>query len=98
MSAPTRTPTGARRAVRYDLDVVATRGAILESRHRVHAAVVDARGELIGSAGDPSLVTAWRSCAKPVQAAAFVSSGTMDALSWGDDQLALACASHAGEP
>src|ERR671922_505995 len=98
MSAPTRTPTPARRAMRYDLDVVATRGPILESRHRVHAAVVDARGELIGSAGDPSMVTAWRSCAKPIQAAAFVSSGTMEALGWGDDQLALACASHAGEP
>jgi L-asparaginase II len=98
MSAPTRTPTGARRAARYDLDVAATRGAILESRHRVHAAVVNARGELIGSAGDPSLVTAWRSCAKPIQTAAVVSSGALDALGWGDDQLGLACGSHGGEP
>ncbi len=84
--------------VRYDLDVVATRGAILESRHRVHAAVVDERGELIGSAGDPSLVTAWRSSAKPMQAASFVASGILDAVGWGNDELALACASHAGEP
>lgn len=98
MSAPTRTPTGARRTVRYNLDVVATRGAILESRHRVHAAVVDARGELIGAAGDPSLVTAWRSSAKPMQAASFVASGMLDAVGWGHDELALACASHAGEP
>lgn len=98
MSAPTRTAAGARRAVRYDLDVIVTRGAILESRHRVHAAIIDARGDLIGAAGDPCLVTAWRSCAKPIQAAAFVASGVMDELRWGDDQLALACASHAGEP
>jgi len=98
MSAPTRTPTGARRTVRYNLDVVATRGAILESRHRVHAAVVDARSELIGSAGDPCLVTAWRSSAKPMQAASFVASGMLDAAGWGHDELALACASHAGEP
>ena len=98
MSAPATKPSGARRAVRYDLDVIVTRGAILESRHRVHAAIIDARGDLIGAAGDPCLVTAWRSCAKPIQAAAFVSSGVMEALRWGDDQLALACASHAGEP
>jgi L-asparaginase II len=98
MSAPTRTPSGVRHTVRYDLDVVATRGAIVESRHRVHAAIVDASGNLIGSAGDPCLVTAWRSSAKPMQAASFVASGAMDALGWGDDQLALACASHAGEP
>ena len=75
-----------------------TRGAILESRHRVHAAVVDQRGELIGVAGDASLVTAWRSCAKPMQAASFVTAGILDAAGWGDDELALACASHAGEP
>ena len=75
-----------------------TRGAILESRHRVHAAIVDQRGELIGVAGDPSLVTAWRSCAKPMQAASFVTAGIPDAAGWGDDELALACASHAGEP
>jgi L-asparaginase II len=98
MSAPTRAATGARRAMRYDLDVVATRGTILESRHRVHAAVADESGELIGAAGDPSLVTAWRSCAKPFQSASFVAAGMLDAAAWGDDELALACASHAGEP
>lgn len=98
MSAPTRSPSGARRAVQYELDVVVTRGGILESRHRVHAAVVDGRGELIGIAGDPSLITAWRSGAKPMQAAPFVEAGIPDAVGWGDDEVALACASHAGEP
>ena len=82
----------------YELDVVVTRGPILESRHRVHAAVVDQRDELIGVAGDSSLVTGWRSCAKPMQAASFVDAGIPDAVGWGDDELALACASHAGEP
>jgi L-asparaginase II len=98
MSAPTRSPSGVRRSVRYELDVVVTRGDILESRHRVHAAVADHRGALIGVAGDSSLVTAWRSCAKPMQAAAFVEAGIPDAVGWGDDELALSCASHAGEP
>ena len=98
MSAPARPSAPARRTARFDLDVVATRGAILESRHRVHAAVVDSAGELVASAGDPRLVTAWRSCAKPMQAASFVAAGILDAVGWGNDELALACASHAGEP
>jgi L-asparaginase II len=80
------------------LDVVATRGSIIESRHRVHAAVVDARGCLVAGAGEPTLVTHSRSCAKPFQIMPLLESGGFDALGWGDDQLALACGSHGGEP
>ena len=80
------------------LDVVVTRGAIVESRHRVHAAVVDATGRLIGTARDAALLTHWRSCAKPFQVMPLVDSGGFDRIGWGDDQLALACASHGGEP
>jgi L-asparaginase II len=80
------------------LDVVATRGSIIESRHRVHAAVVDARGCLIAGAGEPTLVTHSRSCAKPFQVMPLLASGGFDELGWGDDQLALACGSHGGEP
>jgi L-asparaginase II len=80
------------------LDVIVTRGAQVESRHRVHAAVVNASGTLIGTARDPALVTHWRSCAKPFQIMPLIESGGFDALGWGDDQLALACASHGGEP
>ena len=81
-----------------ELDVVSTRGAIVESRHRVHAAVVDARGEVVATAGDPSLFTHWRSCAKPFQVMPLIESGGFDRLGWGGDELALACASHGGEP
>ncbi len=80
------------------LDVVVTRGAIIESRHRVHAAVVDASGTLIAAARDSGTVTHWRSCAKPFQVMPLLESGGFDALGWGDDELALACASHGGEP
>jgi L-asparaginase II len=80
------------------LDVVATRGSIIESRHGIHAAVVDARGCLIAGAGDPKLLTHTRSCAKPFQVMPLVESGGFDELRWGDDQLALACGSHGGEP
>ncbi|HZF66466.1 MAG TPA: asparaginase [Gemmatirosa sp.] len=80
------------------LDVVATRGGVIESRHRVHAAVVDTDDRLAGVAGDPDTVTFWRSCAKPFQVMPLVASGGFDRAGWGDDQLALACASHGGEP
>jgi L-asparaginase II len=81
-----------------ELDVVATRGAEVESRHRVHAAIVGPDDALVAVAHDPSIVSSWRSCAKPFQAMGLIESGGFDDLHWGDDQLALACASHGGEP
>jgi L-asparaginase II len=82
----------------FDLDVVVTRGSGVESRHRVHAAVVDAGGALIGAARDATTVTMWRSCAKPFQVIPLLASGGFDEIGWGDDELVLACASHGGEP
>ena len=81
-----------------DVDIVATRGDRVESRHRVHAAVVDVTGRLVAAAGDPTLTTFWRSCAKPFQVMKFIETGGFDEVGWGDDELALACASHGGEP
>jgi L-asparaginase II len=81
-----------------ELDVVVTRGTDVESRHRVHAAVVGADDRLAASAHLPTVVSSWRSCAKPFQVMPFLESGGFDELHWGDDQLALACASHGGEP
>src|SRR3954462_10070879 len=80
------------------LDVVVTRGAIVESLHRVHAVVVDASGATVGVAGNPLLVSHWRSCAKPFQVMSLLEQRGFDAIGWGDDQLALACGSHGGEP
>ena len=82
----------------FDLDVVATRGGVVESRHHIHAAVVDARDHLVAGAGETSRFTHWRSCAKPFQVMPLLQSGGFDDLHWGDDELALACASHGGEP
>ena len=85
----------------FSLDIVATRGALVESRHRVHAAVVRARGAgdaLVASAGDAEAVSYWRSCAKPFQVLPVLRDGGFDRARWGDDELALACASHGGEP
>ena len=83
---------------RLELDVVVTRGAIVESHHRVHAAVVDATGRMIAAARAPETVAYWRSCAKPFQVMPLLESGGFDRIGWGDDQLALSCASHGGEP
>ena len=82
----------------YQLDIEVTRGELVESRHTVHAAVVDASGALVASARDASLVTHWRSCAKPFQVMPFVESGGLDELGWTEEMLALACGSHGGEP
>src|SRR5438105_2995119 len=82
----------------YELDVAVTRGEGIESEHRVHAAVVGDDDELLGAARDPDSFTYWRSCAKPFQIIPFLSSGGFDALGWGDEQLAVSCASHGGEP
>jgi L-asparaginase II len=82
----------------YDLDVVVTRGNAVESYHRVHAAVVDRSDHLVGSAGEPGRFSFWRSCAKPFQIMPLLESGGFDELRWGDEELALSCASHGGEP
>jgi L-asparaginase II len=80
------------------LDVVVTRGGSIESRHRVHAAAVGPGDATVAVARDPSLVTMWRSCSKFFQVMPLLSSGGFDSLGWGDEELALACASHGGEP
>jgi L-asparaginase II len=78
--------------------VEALRGRIVESVHRVSAAVVDPNGKLMASTGDPELVTYWRSCAKPIQVLPLIEDGGADALGITDAEIALACASHNGEP
>ncbi len=81
-----------------DFRIESTRGGVVESIHRVSAAVVDAKGRLVASAGDPSLVTFWRSAAKPFQAIPLVSDGAADRWQFDERALALACASHSSEP
>ena len=74
------------------------RGTVLESRHQVHVAVVDAAGKLVAHAGNPDLVTFWRSAAKPFQALPLVHDGAVERFGLTRQDLALACASHSSEP
>jgi len=74
------------------------RGSIVEGRHYGAVAVAEADGRLVASAGDPQLVTFLRSAAKPFQALPVVTSGAADHFAFTDEELALAAASHSGEP
>ncbi|MGH7635621.1 MAG: asparaginase, partial [Gemmatimonadaceae bacterium] len=70
----------------------------METRHRVHAAVVDVHGRVLAQAGDPELVTFWRSGAKPFQAVPLVEDGAAERFAITAPELALCCASHSSEP
>ncbi|MDF2967115.1 MAG: asparaginase [Nocardioidaceae bacterium] len=70
------------------------RSGLVESRHRGSVVAVDAVGEVLFAHGDTTSVMYPRSCNKLLQAAAMVRLG----LDLPADLLALACASHSGEP
>jgi L-asparaginase II len=74
------------------------RGAITESRHRGHIAVVDGDGQIVAQLGAPETLTYLRSSAKPQQAVPLVSSGAATRYGFTEREIALCCASHSGEP
>jgi L-asparaginase II len=78
--------------------VEVTRGTVVESRHRGAIAVVDSRGRRRAAWGDADAVVFPRSAVKPLQALPLVESGAAARFDVSDRELALACASHGGEP
>ncbi|QSQ09250.1 hypothetical protein H0A61_01611 [Koleobacter methoxysyntrophicus] len=74
-----------------------TRGNVVESVHRGHIAVADTEGKVLYYAGNPDIVTYFRSAAKPIQALAVVESGAYDAFGLTLKELAVICGSHSGE-
>ncbi|HEX4599989.1 MAG TPA: asparaginase [Gemmatimonadales bacterium] len=74
------------------------RGPVVEAWHEVHVAVVDTQGGVVARAGDPELVTFWRSAAKPFQALPLVADGVVDRFGLTTEELALTCGSHSSEP
>ncbi len=78
--------------------VEALRGHIVESAHRGALAVVDPDGTCVLALGDIDRPVFPRSAVKVLQALPLVASGAADTLSLDDEALALACASHNGEP
>ena len=75
-----------------------TRDPLIESVHRGAFAVSDAKGALRLRAGDVERPIFPRSSLKPVQAVPLIESGAAEAFGVSDEELALACASHSGEP
>jgi L-asparaginase II len=78
--------------------VEVTRGALVESIHRGSFAIMDASGALRLALGDIESPVYSRSSLKPMQAMPLVESGAADAFGLSDEEVALACASHSGEP
>ena len=74
------------------------RGPLVESEHLGVAAVANAAGEIIEGWGDTTMQTYPRSALKPIQAIALVETGAYEARGLTSRHLALACASHRGEP
>jgi L-asparaginase II len=74
------------------------RGPIVESRHRGHLTAVSGRGETIAALGFPETVTYLRSSGKPFQALPVIVSGAADRFGFTEQEIAIACGSHSGEP
>jgi L-asparaginase II len=75
-----------------------TRGDLVESVHRGSIAIARADGEIVFARGDIETPVYPRSSLKMVQALPLVESGAADAFGLSTEELALACASHSGEP
>ncbi|MCH9780433.1 MAG: asparaginase [Alphaproteobacteria bacterium] len=86
------------------LEVQLTRGGIdaqtTESTHRVSFALVHADGEVLAAGGDVHHPIFARSAVKPFQALALVEAMASDPSAYTclPEEIALACASHHGEP
>jgi L-asparaginase len=75
------------------LRVTVRRGSVAEAVHRIHAVAVE-DGRVVESAGDPDLVTFFRSSSKPIQALPLA----RDRDDVSELEIAIACASHRAAP
>jgi len=74
------------------------RGAIVESFHRGAFIVTDADGGVLRQGGDVDRPVYARSAVKGLQALPLVASGAAEHFGLTNAELALACASHGGQP
>jgi L-asparaginase II len=74
------------------------RGSRVESAHRGAVAVVDADGVTVLGLGDVAQPVFPRSAVKALQALPLLESGAADRYRLGEEELAIACGSHGGEP
>ncbi|MBK9214399.1 MAG: asparaginase [Chloracidobacterium sp.] len=74
------------------------RGDTVESVHTGHLCIVDGEGRTVYELGDPSTITYFRSACKAFQLIPCITSGAVDAFGFSEKEIALAAASHSGEP
>jgi L-asparaginase II len=77
--------------------VLGLRGGLPELVYVGSVAVVDTRGRLMASVGDPYGLNFTRSALKPIQALSFVRDNGPANFGFGSHEVALMCASHNGE-
>ncbi len=77
--------------------VEVTRGPLVESVHHGVVAVADVNGTLVAWAGNPGLVTYYRSSSKPIQAIPLIEGGGADHFGLTPAEIAIICGSHGGE-
>jgi L-asparaginase II len=94
---PTATASSAPSAAGHVPLTLVTRGNTVECVHTGSVAVVDVDGRILFAAGDPESLTFTRSALKPLQALPFVAAGGVERFGYALPQVALLCASHAGE-
>jgi L-asparaginase II len=80
------------------LSVKVMRGGIVESEHNIKAVVVSSDGEVVESWGDVDALVYPRSAIKAMQALAFIEMGGAEKFAFSDEEIAICCASHNGEP
>ena len=78
--------------------VEALRGGQVESQHRGRFVVIDAEGKAVLALGDVARPVFPRSAVKPLQALALVESGAAEQFGFGEEEPAIASASHGAEP
>lgn len=76
----------------------ASRGSLVENQYFGIAVVADAGGRVVRAWGNPQRPVFPRSSLKPLQALPAVESGAAARYGFSQEDLALLCASHAGEP
>lgn len=75
-----------------------TRGGIVESRHRGAYAVMDQTGHVVAAEGGIAAAVFPRSAIKAFQCLPVIESGAADRFGFTDEDIALCCSSHNGEP
>lgn len=78
--------------------VEVSRSGLVECIHRGDVAVVNSKGELLNSAGDPHKITYMRSSAKPMQTVNVLKSGAAEHFKLTDKEIAVISSSHYAEP